>query len=138
MSVSRSFFISILLLAACIVPGQRGVHAAGLEIVFKDTLWGGAIGAVVGLAGWSLDGINDESQIGKTVLRGAAIGVFGGMLYGFYDAQKMGYSAIQPSPGIFHYNSQQDRLQLNLGAATAQVAAIVGKTKQLSLFTAEF
>ena len=44
------------LMSFVLVNFETRARAQALEVVFKDSLWGAAIGSVVGLASWSLQG----------------------------------------------------------------------------------
>ena len=63
---------------------QQSQAQANLEIVFIDSLWGGGIGAVSGLALWAWKD-QKSAEVTSMVARGAAVGVFGGMLFGLYE-----------------------------------------------------
>ena len=78
-----------------------------LEIVFKDSLWGAAIGGVGGLAAWALQDKDGEDKVfPKYVSRYAAIGVFLGMGYGIFDANQGGdvFVSGTPSRSLIDYN----------------------------------
>ncbi len=81
----KTWMISGALLSVLLtgVP-SRPAQAQELKSVFQNTLWGGAIGGVVGAASWALQDEDKEDKLfSKYMVRGAAIGVLGGMLYGF-------------------------------------------------------
>ncbi|MBG56082.1 MAG: hypothetical protein CL935_02995 [Deltaproteobacteria bacterium] len=59
-----------------------------LEIVFKNSLWGSAIGGVSGVALWALQDEDKEDKFfPKYVVKGMAIGLFAGMAVGIFEAQ---------------------------------------------------
>ena len=58
---------------------QQSQAQANLEIVFIDSLWGGGIGAVSGLALWAWKD-QKSAEVTSMIARGAAVGVFGGMM----------------------------------------------------------
>ncbi len=81
----KTWMISGVLLSVLFagVP-TRSASAQELKSVFQNTLWGGAIGGVVGAASWALQDEDKEDKLfSKYMVRGAAIGILGGMLYGF-------------------------------------------------------
>ena len=56
---------------------QQSQAQANLEIVFIDSLWGGGIGAVSGLALWAWKD-QKSAEVTSMIARGTAVGVFGG------------------------------------------------------------
>ena len=54
---------------------QQSHAQANLEIVFIDSLWGGGIGAVSGLALWAWKD-QKSPEVTSMIARGAAVGVF--------------------------------------------------------------
>ena len=53
-----------------------------LEIVFKNSLWGSAIGGVSGVELWALQDEDKEDKFfPKYVVKGMAIGLFAGMAF---------------------------------------------------------
>ena len=63
---------------------QQSQAQANLEIVLIDSLWGGGIGAVSGLALWAWKD-QKSAEVTSMIARGAAVGVFGGMMFGLYE-----------------------------------------------------
>ena len=89
------------------LQGNSTVRADALEIIFKDSLWGAAIGGVGGLAAWALQDKDGEDKVfPKYVSRYAAIGVFLGMGYGIFDANQGGdvFTSGTPSRSLIDYN----------------------------------
>ena len=94
---------------------QTQARAQALEIVFKTSLWGAAIGSVVGLASWSLqDTDKDDKLFSKYVVRGAAFGVFVGMGYGVYEVNSGGdaFMSRKQEEGLLHFDFQRKQLVL--------------------------
>ncbi|MGK5090621.1 hypothetical protein WDW89_01245 [Deltaproteobacteria bacterium TL4] len=103
----------VLLLAG--VGNPTSARAAKLQIVFENSLWGAAIGCVTGIAYWGLQE-EDTSEIPTLSLRGAAIGVFGGMLFGFYEVKSGDAVFGKHTPeehGLLHYDSFSQTLILS-------------------------
>jgi len=74
-----------LLLGAVLTLGMAApARAAKLEIVFKDGLWGAAIGGLIGLA--QVAGFKKPDNEWHRVSDGAIIGVFFGIAFGFVEA----------------------------------------------------
>ena len=87
-----------------------------LEIVFKNSLWGSAIGGVSGVAFWALQDEDKEDKFfPKYVVRGMAIGLFAGMAVGVFEAQT--YSGMFMSNGVpkglFHLDMNSHSLALS-------------------------
>jgi len=74
----------ILVATALLLLAGTAAQAQKLEIVFKDTLWGAGIGAVVGTAQATLDEEPDKEV--HRIWQGAAIGAIVGLIYGVFDA----------------------------------------------------
>ena len=98
---------------------QRAQAQANLEIVFIDSLWGGGIGAVSGLALWAWKD-QKSAEVTSMIARGAAVGVFGGMMFGLYEIGQGGsvqddmFNAQQETtPSIFDYNRAKHTLAIN-------------------------
>ena len=104
-----------LLAAIFFINLQSHARAQALEIVFKNSLWGAAIGSVIGLASWSLqDTDKDDKLFSKYIVRGAAFGVFIGMGYGVYDVNAGGdaFMSKKHEEGLLHYDSDRKQLVL--------------------------
>ena len=68
--------------------GTSSASSETLEIVFKNSIWGSAIGAVSGVAFWALQEDDKEDKFfPKYVIKGMAIGLFAGMAVGIFEAQ---------------------------------------------------
>ena len=94
---------------------ETRARAQALEVVFKDSLWGAAIGSVVGLASWSLqDTDKDDKLFSKYILRGAAFGVFIGMAYGVYDVNSGGdaFMSQNHEEGLLHIDAERKQFLL--------------------------
>ncbi|MBF0351964.1 MAG: hypothetical protein HQM11_13105 [SAR324 cluster bacterium] len=78
-------------------------YAAGMKLVFVDALYGGALGAVVGASVWALandrNNDNDDKNMALEayIIKGTALGVLGGMAYGFYENESKGGGAFGDS-----------------------------------------
>ena len=96
------------------IKQEKSIKAETLEIVFKSSLWGAAIGAVGGLAFWALqDADGDDKIFSKYVVRNSAIGIFGGMAFGIYDAgQNGGLFMSNENSSLFNYNLEKNKLTI--------------------------
>ena len=87
-STSQSWVRRCLLVAlvACTMLGSAATpaHAARLEIVFKDGLWGAGIGALIGTAQVLM--FKDPSNEYYRIPYGAAVGAIVGVIFGVVDA----------------------------------------------------
>ena len=73
---------------AILFSGTSSASSETLEIVFKNSIWGSAIGGVSGVALWALQEDDKEDKFfPKYVVRGMAIGLFAGMAVGVFEAQ---------------------------------------------------
>ena len=143
----RMYFFHRMILVSLLTSvfyfhGPQTASAQALEIVFKDSLWGSAIGSVVGLASWSLqDTDKDDKLFPKYVVRGAAFGVFVGMAYGVYDVNRGGdvFMSKSKNKGLIHYHSGKNLLSLRLHQLLPLTDFFHNQTKlRLNLFTASF
>ena len=118
--------------------------AETLELVFKSSLWGSAIGGVSGLALWALQEEDKEDKLfPKYVVKGLAVGLFVGMGYGIYDSQAGGdiFMGDGNPKGLFHFD-------LNAKVIAIRLAKILPRPKlfddsashqwRLDLLTASF
>ena len=95
--------------------GSSSASSETLEIIFKNSLWGGAIGGVSGVAFWALQDEDKEDKFfPKYVVKGMAIGLFAGMAVGIYEAQTdSGLFMSNGVPkGLFHLDMNSNSLAL--------------------------
>ena len=95
--------------------GTNTASSETLEIVFKNSLWGSAIGGVSGVAFWALQDEDKEDKFfPKYVVRGMAIGLFAGMAVGVFEAQTdSGIFMSNGVPkGLFHLDMNLHSLAL--------------------------
>jgi len=95
--------LSVSLLFGSITNAQ----AETLEVVFKSSLWGSAIGGVSGLALWALQEEDKEDKLfPKYIIKGMAVGLFVGMGYGIYDSQAGSdvFMGDGKPNGLFHFD----------------------------------
>ena len=96
--------------------GPSSANSETLEIVFKNSIWGAAIGGVSGVALWALQEDDKEDKFfPKYVVRGMAIGLFAGMAVGVFEAQTdSGIFMSNGVPkGLFHLDMNSHLLALN-------------------------
>jgi hypothetical protein len=95
--------LSVILLFGIITNAR----AETLEVVFKSSLWGSAIGGVSGLALWALQEEDKEDKLfPKYIIKGMALGLFVGMGSGIYDSQAGGdvFMGDGKPKGLFHFD----------------------------------
>ena len=95
--------------------GTSSASSETLEIVFKNSIWGSAIGGVSGVALWALQDEDKEDKLfPKYVIKGMAIGLFAGMAVGIYEAQTdSGIFMSNGVPkGLFHLDMNSHSLAL--------------------------
>ena len=95
--------LSVILLFGIITNAR----AETLEVVFKSSIWGSAIGGVSGLALWALQEEDKEDELfSKYVIKGMAFGLFVGMGFGMYDSQAGGdvFMGDGKPKGLFHFD----------------------------------
>ena len=96
--------------------GTSSASSETLEIVFKNSVWGAAIGGVSGVAIWALQEDDKEDKFfPKYVVRGMAIGLFAGMAVGVFEAQTdSGIFMSNGVPkGLFHLDMNSHSLALS-------------------------
>ena len=96
--------------------GPSSANSETLEIVFKNSIWGAAIGGVSGVALWALQEDDKEDKFfPKYVVRGMAIGLFAGMAVGVFEAQTdSGIFMSNGVPkGLFHLDMNSHSLALS-------------------------
>ena len=100
--------LGICLLSVSLFFGSiTNARAVTLELVFKSSLWGSAIGGVSGLALWALqEEDKDDKLFSKYVIKGMAFGLFVGMGFGIYDSQAGGdvFMGDDKPKGLFHFD----------------------------------
>ena len=108
--------LGICALSISLIFGSTSIsRAQTLEIVFKSSLWGSAIGGVSGLAFWALQEEDKEDKLfPKYVVKGLALGLFVGMGFGIYDAQTVGdiFMSENKINGFFHYDLKSNVLAI--------------------------
>jgi len=108
--------LGICALSISLTFGSTSISKAQtLEIVFKSSLWGSAIGGVSGLALWALQEEDKEDKLfPKYVVKGLALGLFVGMGFGIYDAQSGGdiFMSKNKINGFFHYDLKSNVLTI--------------------------
>ena len=95
--------------------GASSARSETLEIVFKNSIWGSAIGGVSGVAFWALQDEDKEDKLfPKYVIKGMAIGLFAGMAVGIFEAQTdSGIFMSNGVPkGLFHFDMNSHSLAL--------------------------
>ncbi len=95
--------------------GPSSASSETLEIVFKNSIWGAAIGGVSGVAFWALQDEDKEDKFfPKYVVKGMAIGLFAGMAVGIYEAQTDGgiFMSNGVPKGLFHMDMNSHSLAL--------------------------
>ena len=95
--------------------GTSSASSETLEIVFKNSIWGAAIGGVSGIAFWALQDEDKEDKFfPKYVVKGMAIGLFAGMAVGIYEAQSGGgiFMSNGVPKGLFHLDINSYSLAL--------------------------
>ena len=88
-----------------LLSGTSSASSETLEIVFKNSIWGAAIGGVSGVAFWALQEDDEEDKFfPKYVVKGMAIGLFAGMAVGIFEAQTDGgvFMSNGVPKGLFH------------------------------------
>jgi len=103
------FSLSVIILFS----GTSKASSETLETVFKNSLWGSAIGGVSGVAFWALQDEDKEDKFfPKYVVRGMAIGLFAGMAVGIFEAQTdSGIFMSNGDPkGLFHLDMNSHSL----------------------------
>ena len=114
MAVKKTIGICSLSLTI-LFSGSSSASSETLEIIFKNSLWGGAIGGVSGVAFWALQDEDKEDKFfPKYVVRGMAIGLFAGMAVGIFESQTdSGIFMSNGVPkGLFHLDMNSNSLAL--------------------------
>ena len=95
--------------------GTSSASSETLEIVFKNSVWGAAIGGVSGVAFWALQDEDKEDKLfPKYVVKGMAVGLFAGMAVGIYEAQTDGgmFMSNGVPKGLLHLDMTSHSLAL--------------------------
>ena len=110
--------LGICVLSVSLLFGSfSDARAETLELVFKSSLWGSAIGGVSGLALWALQEEDKEDKLfPKYVTKGLAVGLFVGMGYGIYDSQAGGdvFMGDGKPKGLFHIDLNSSVIVIRL------------------------
>ena len=105
-----------VLSVSLLLGGITNARAETLEVVFRSSLWGSAIGGVSGLAFWALQDEDKEDKIfPKYVIKGLALGLFVGMGFGIYDSQSGGdiFMSDGKTKGLFHFDHNSNVLAIS-------------------------
>jgi hypothetical protein len=82
-----------IILMAGVIPNPAGAQDVGIKVVFKDGIYGGLAGTLVG--GALLAFRNHPEDHLDLIAKGAAIGVITGVAYGFYDASRSSVAELE-------------------------------------------
>ena len=77
------------------------IRAQDLEVVFKNSLWGAGIGALVAVTSWALAENQESDELRKNLIQFSAVGMIGGMGYGFFRINQGG--GISGMPRVARY-----------------------------------
>ena len=141
--LKKTFGICSLSLAI-LFSGTSSASSETLEIVFKNSIWGAAIGGVSGVAFWALQDEDKEDKFfPKYVVRGMAIGLFAGMAVGIFESQTdSGIFMSNGVPkGLFHLDMNSNSLALTPAKIIPQLdydASMESPQWSLDLLTATF
>ena len=113
------------------------VKAQSLEIVFKDVLWGIAIGTTVMFVVWATDEDPEVDKLRTKLLQGLAFGTGGGLAYGLWDANRDS-DFISQRRGLFQYDSSEHRLVIVPAETFIHTFGNHSHGLRLSLFSASF
>ena len=111
----KKTFVICSLSLTILFSGTSSASSETLEIVFKNSIWGAAIGGVSGVAFWALQDEDKEDKFfPKYVVKGMAIGLFAGMAVGIYEAQSDGgiFMSNGVPKGLFHLDINSHSLAL--------------------------
>jgi len=108
--MKKGLIIISLCLAFFMQPVQSQA-AQTLEVVLVDSLWGAAIGGLVG--GATLAFMNNPGHHLDRVYQGAAIGVICGVAFGLYEIRPMFSSYTTPSGQKEHVYGLSLNIPLN-------------------------
>ena len=116
--IKNTLCVTVGAVSLTLAAPQQSQAQTNLEIVFIDSLWGGGIGAISGLALWAW---NDQksADITSMIARGTAVGIFGGMMFGLYEIGQgstqddMFNAQKETTPSLFDYNRVKHTLAIN-------------------------
>jgi hypothetical protein len=116
--IKNTLCVTVGAVTLTLAAPQQSQAQTNLEIVFIDSLWGGGIGAISGLALWAW---NDQksADITSMIARGTAVGIFGGMMFGLYEIGQgstqddMFNAQKETTPSLFDYNRVKHTLAIN-------------------------
>ena len=116
---------ALLLAVGIWLAAGSAVQAQKLEIVLKDGLWGGAIGAMLGVAQIMMmeDPENEEYRI----VQGAGLGIILGVGFGF----------LETSGAFATYDSDNHRLMVGIPTPRFRITP-TGREVHLALLDARF
>jgi hypothetical protein len=116
--IKNTLCVTVGAVSLTLAAPQQSQAQTNLEIVFIDSLWGGGLGAISGLALWAW---NDQksADITSMIARGTAVGIFGGMMFGLYEIGQgstqddMFNAQKETTPSLFDYNRVKHTLAIN-------------------------
>ena len=125
MAICKRMALTVGLAMAIWVGAAGGAQAQKLEIVLKDGLWGGAIGALLGAAHILM--MEDPQGEEYRIVTGAGIGIILGVGFGFIEA----------SGALATYDNENGRLLV--GIPTPQILQTpAGREVRITLLEAPF
>ena len=130
---SLSLGCTILIASAFYMPAK----AQSLEVVFKDILWGIAIGTTVMFVVWATDKEPETNKLGNKLLQGVAYGTGVGFAYGLWDDNRDS-GLISQRRGLLQYDAKVHRLTVAPAEAFLPPLETEGHGIKLSLFSASF
>ena len=138
MKKTKSLFVTSLVLF-CLTYGTNTAQAQSLEVVFKSSLWGAAIGSSAFLAAWAIDENPDTDKLGTGIVRGASFGIFAGIVYGFWDVNKGSFSKLEEKSmnSLVHYDRRKHMLIIDPVRNLVRASSPKGK-HELTLFSMSF
>ena len=71
----------VVLIASLILLANTAFAQDSGQVIFKDTMYGVAIGALIGSAFY----LADDEDFGEKFATGVIVGAFGGLAYGFHE-----------------------------------------------------
>ena len=113
MKRTRNLLVFLALLIS--LNHAESIRAQDLEVVFKNSLWGAGIGALVAVTSWALAEEQESDELRKNLIQYSAVGVIGGMGYGFFrinQGRSVSDMGTTSNGAIAHYDFEQHRLTL--------------------------